>query len=340
LPACGEVRFRSLGVLAGSIGTAAIALSDDGRTVVGAAGFDVSEQRVRRAVRWTLQEGLVMVDLPDMQSDRFDAVLTAVSADGTVACGYAQPYGFDAGFCWRNGRAEYLQPGDLRPSIDIYDLSGDGQTLVGVRQDAPTNAFRWTAANGFSELPPFPGDEISDAFALSADGEVAAGTSAKRDSMDAGSSNYDHRPVVWREGSSVARLPELPNMTDMMPDDINADGTVIVGSGTLVKPAAQDNIRVALRWSKSGVERLSDMPATAVGVSADGSVIVGFQGDEATLWTADLEAHSLARLLAEAGVELSGWTLTTARSVSADGKVIIGSGLHDSRTLDYIAWLP
>jgi uncharacterized membrane protein len=180
---------------------------------------------------------------------------------------------------------------------------------------------------------------LSNAFTVSADGQTSAGISGMLPPSDAGAS-YSYRPVVWREGTEVARLPELPDMSDLRPEDMNADGKVIVGSGTLQEPASSDNMQAALRWSESGVERLPGLPSAALGVSADGAVIVGNRGEEATVWTSDLEPHSPAQLLTAAGVDLTGWSLTTACAVSADGKVVIGSANHDFRTFGFIAWLP
>ncbi|HEX7043717.1 MAG TPA: hypothetical protein VF203_03790 [Burkholderiales bacterium] len=91
---------------------------------------------------------------------------------------------------------------------------------------------------------------------------------------------------------------------------------------------------------------LGDLPgggyySTATGVSADGSVIVGYSqsvsGQEAFRWTQADGMKSLAELLTAAGVDLAGWTLTRATGVSADGSVIVGEAKRGGDTVAYVA---
>ena len=74
---------------------------------------------------------------------------------------------------------------------------------------------------------------------------------------------------------------------------------------------------------------LGDLPgrsfnSLAYGVSADGSLIVGFGtsalGREAFLWTSDAGMQTLRELLIAGGATgLTGWRLTQASAMSADG---------------------
>jgi hypothetical protein len=82
---------------------------------------------------------------------------------------------------------------------------------------------------------------------------------------------------------------------------------------------------------------LGDLPGGGFGssasdVSADGAVVVGqgttALGAEAFVWEADTGMQRLADVLAGAGVDLAGWTLTSATGVSADGTTIVGTGLN------------
>jgi hypothetical protein len=70
------------------------------------------------------------------------------------------------------------------------------------------------------------------------------------------------------------------------------------------------------------------------GVSADGSIVVGYVRSSASfgavVWNVG-GVHRLQDLLMAAGVReetLRGWTLAIATSVSADGRVIVGGGIN------------
>lgn len=93
-------------------------------------------------------------------------------------------------------------------------------------------------------------------------------------------------------------------------------------------------------WGCGSLTVSPDASLLDAAVHDAGAMAGGMRADEATVWTSDLEPHSLAELLTAAGVDLTGWYLMTASSISADGKVVIGSGMHGFRALGFIAWLP
>ena len=121
--------------------------------------------------------------------------------------------------------------------------------------------------------------------------------------------------------------------------DISADGSVVVGTGTtfrgveFVLPARRET--EAWRWTQSGgLVRLGDLPGglirgSASGVSADGSVVVGYgysaAGAEAFRWTQGSGMVALG--------DLPGGSFSSmASAVSADGSVIVGHGSSSSGT--------
>lgn len=78
------------------------------------------------------------------------------------------------------------------------------------------------------------------------------------------------------------------------------------------------------------------------GVSADGSVVVGFGnsalGQEAFIWDATNGMRNLrTALVDDFGLDLTGWTLTEARAMSADGLAIVGNGINPNGQEE--AWL-
>lgn len=82
--------------------------------------------------------------------------------------------------------------------------------------------------------------------------------------------------------------------------------------------------------------------SVAHGVSADGSVVVGWSasasGDEAFLCDIAHGMRSLREVLVDDyGLDLTGWTLTSATAISSDGLTIVGAGLNPSGNPE--AWL-
>jgi len=93
----------------------------------------------------------------------------------------------------------------------------------------------------------------------------------------------------------------------------------------------------SFRWtSGGGMVGLGDLPgggfaSSALGVSADGSVVVGRSEsgprDNAFRWTSAGGMVNLKDYLVAHGVSnLAGWTLIDAWAVSADGNTIVGRG--------------
>ena len=121
---------------------------------------------------------------------------------------------------------------------------------------------------------------------------------------------------------------------------VSADGSVVVGNSDTTSGFE------AFRWTSAGMEGLGYLAGggsdgEALGVSADGSVVVGYSDtasvDEAFRWTSAGGMQSVASILADKGVELTGWSLEGATGVSADGYTIVGYGLNPAG--DYEAWV-
>ena len=77
----------------------------------------------------------------------------------------------------------------------------------------------------------------------------------------------------------------------------------------------------------------------AADISADGTVVVGYDGSEAFRYFIAME--SIAELLTAQGVDITGWTISSATGVSADGSTIVGIGRNPSGDSEaWIATLP
>jgi uncharacterized membrane protein len=122
---------------------------------------------------------------------------------------------------------------------------------------------------------------------------------------------------------------------------VSRDGAVIAG---WVRYGGAPPLAVAWAVGADGRETstvLSSQPsAEALGVSGDGTIVVGCGGGEAVRWSG-AGSSGIAELLEQAGSSLGGWKLTAAHAASGDGQVIVGEGVNpQGHPEGWIAVLP
>jgi probable HAF family extracellular repeat protein len=325
-----EPFFTGLGDLrGGGFSSEANGVSADGSVVVGVG----RSTKGIEAFRWTQAGG--MVGLGDLAGGDFASDAHAVSDDGLVVVGSslctvrcsrgAGCRSLPGAFRWTSAGGMTLLGDNEYGSRSIADgVSADGSVVVGTRSGTgiPESAFRWTPgtvmeyfAGGNTALGVSPDGAIAVGF-----GHSGSGTQALRWTMDDG---------MLALGSGKAY-------------GVSADGSVIVGIGTGSE---------AFRWTQaSGMVGIGILPgfiaSLAQDVSADGSLVVGYSGDdwftpgEAFLWDASHGMRSLRDVLINdfgLGASLAGWTLTSANDISADGQFIVGSGTNPNGNSE--AWI-
>ena len=300
-------------------------ISADGTTVVG-EGYDVGGQR---AVRW--QAGV-----PTAIAAPFSYAWHC-SADGSAVVGtFESP---PRAYRWTSSTGAVLL-GDLPGGIEwsaALGVSDDGAVVVGKSNSTPGyEAFRWTAAGGMQGLGDLPGGAFgSEARGISGDGAVIVGI---------GASTLGNEAFRWTAAGGMVGLGELAGGAfDSQAFDASNDGSVIVGASV---SAASSPLPEPMRWSEStGMVGLGDLPGGAnagqgFAVSGDGSLIVGYSetalGQEAFVWDAANGMRNLRSVLAQNGIDMTGWTLKIAYDVSADGTRIAGWGVNPSG--DEQAW--
>jgi probable HAF family extracellular repeat protein len=127
-----------------------------------------------------------------------------------------------------------------------------------------------------------------------------------------------------------------------MPLQISDDGSVIVGH------AGFDASRTeAFRWEDGEYQLLGDLPggalnSRAMGVSGDGSIVVGMastaSGMRPFIWDAQHGMRNLADLLtSEFALDIAGMALTQAVGISGDGLQIAGDATNANGRPE--AWL-
>jgi probable HAF family extracellular repeat protein len=305
--------FQGIGFLSGQTATLPQALSADGAVVVGQSGS--------HAFRWTAGTG--MIDLGMLPGD-VSAGAYAVNADGTVVSGAScNSTPSCNAFRW-TAATGMVSLGRLAGDNTAvgFGISADGSVVAGTSSGAAFHAFRWTAATGMVDLGILPGDNGATALAVSADGSVIVG---------AGTTVFaTGHAFRWTAANGMVSLGTLPGDTAAVAQSVSADGSVIVGLSKNNNTGEH-----SFRWTAAtGMVRLDPIPgdtqSVANGVNGDGSVVVGeslgTSLPHASRWTAATGMQSVAELLTQAGVDISGWTLFTTKSVSADGNTMTANG--------------
>ena len=291
----------SLGSVASS---AAFAANADGTAVAGVCDFGAFDPRGSQAFLWTPQSGIVLLgDLPGGAVPR--SIARGVSLDGQTIAGIGESLVGTEAFRYTVADATFQPLGtlsDLHPGSFAYGLSGDGSTVVGISYDRQNNqqAFRWTASTGIVAmgfLPPPSGiTPFSSAYAASNDGSVIVGQSRSANSGQAGEA------FRWTAATGMQPLGDLPTGGyQSWAYALTADGAVVVG-----------------RASVQGT----------CGPFGCGSAPRAF------LWDARHGMRDLAALLAQHGVDLTGWRLDEARGISADGRIVVGIGLNPASQIE------
>jgi len=203
----------------------------------------------------------------------------------------------------------------------VYEVSGDGSTVVGRAADG--HAAIWRASAGWTELQKTGSPFTGYAYDASYDGSVVVGWTGL-----SGGTIGNNRAFCWTANAGVQLLP-LANSTDYGSHalSISADGSTIVGTEEL-----PSGVRFATRWSAASgtvdMRAISGMPSgnwgpgagvEARGVSNDGSTIVGCtQNTEAYPWIWTASSNTVTKLPSP---------FVSVLNVSADGSAVVGVGL-------------
>jgi len=174
---------------------------------------------------------------------------------------------------------------------------------------------------------------MNRAWGISADGSTAVGDGFPN----------NREAFRWNAAEGLLRMGDLPGggQIESRAFAVSADGSIIVGYG--VSDLGWEPFRWDATNGMQGLGVFGDFPGfnTARGVSADGSIVVGEAqtafGLKAFIWDAANGLQELEVILADLGVDLTGWSLTSASGVSADGRTVVGKGINPSGVSE--AWI-
>ncbi len=275
----------------------ATGISGNGAVVYG----EVRTIGIWEAMRWTPATGTTA---------HGQGYFTGASFDGSVLSGSRGR--------WAAGNWQTLtSPAGTSEPI-ANGISDDGLTLVGsARLGGNRAAAVWR--NGGTTgtlLPALLGGGLStvEAGRATTDGSFIAGTW-----VSGGSSAWATDGITsWTLDARTSGLA-----------DLSSDGRWAVGPRGLATSAGY-----RLDLTTSAFIEIPNMPGrqggTARGVSADGSVIVGYGGTSrrAYIWTPTGGTRELSSVLSGLGVNLGNWVLLEARGISDDGLTIVGLGVN------------
>jgi len=236
--------FASLSFLPGCHQSHALAISGDGKVVVGygvAYRGTVHASKACQAFRWTASEGMRGLDY--LPGD-IDSYAHAVNYDGSVIVGTSQ-------FC------------------PIRWERRDKTGKVIARDNLPPNrsqAVRWIATNGITRIAGLGflvgESQWSLATGVSADGKVIVGASGSFPYADA---------FRWTETGGMRGIGKSAGALGCSECAVSRDGTVVIGKKTG---------GYAFRWTAAhgmvDLATLRHQYSHANAVSGDGSVVVGY----------------------------------------------------------------
>ncbi|MEI8280963.1 MAG: hypothetical protein WCG75_01025 [Armatimonadota bacterium] len=280
-----------------------LAISADGKTIVGqfAPGFP-----------FTCRSGVTARFKPSSNPNILDQFAQGVSANGKVIVGKA------------NGAYIWVKSKGLRsiggPSTYAFASSEDG-SVVACQEEGRKDyrGYLWSAS-GTLKLETFA------PTCLSGDGKVAAGIRTEHGSVRA---FHFHNQV-----SEELPLPE--EFTDSAAYAVNKDGTCIVGN------AFNSAGTFAAVWNKGAftkLDNLAQQEAVAKAVTRDGTIIGGYAGSEAVVWTEEGKANYLELILKHAGANTAGWKFESINGISRVGDTVYltGWGHLNGRDAGYYA---
>lgn len=273
----------------------------------------------------------------DLTGSIVSSQASAISGDGTTVVGMSLSASGQEAFRWRGGAISGL--GDL-PGFNFESfargVSYDGNTVVGNGSSGADGnvGFLWRQGSGMQSLRDLNfGATLARAFAVSGDGQVAAGY---------GTSPAGRESTRWLNSSSPTTMGDFAGGTVWAESRaVNADGSVIVGLGSRGSSVGTD----AFRWTEAGgFQYLGDLPggtvySDALGVSSDGNTIVGTSvgtnGNGAVpnayRWTA------FSGMVALESLEFSG--RSHANAVSPDGSIVGGDASDGIGQDNAVIWL-
>jgi len=332
-----------------------VSMSEDGRVVLGTNGF-------QRILRWEAGDA-AFTELP--REARFgDPVMTP---DGETIYATLQRAddeelrNFDIFHAWKAASGWQLIPDFPFDRTVLRSIGASGTHIVGTGYDNPSDnsvaIWSWSSEEGLREIA---NEEAFDfTFGVrggSDDGRTAVGFGT--DFEGPPSFPRRDRAVRWVDGQAEF-LRDAAGNSLLVAFGTAVNGQVIFGGGQIpdanadndpdVEPDISSTRRAWLWTEDFGAEYVGRLPGAIdfstfdafLTSSAEGSLLVGdypiaFQGSSigvgtrGFIWTRATGLQPLSDILAEVGIDDSGWENVGVVDVSADGLLWLVSMLRDN----------
>jgi probable HAF family extracellular repeat protein len=329
--------FNNVNSFAGSQGSTAQGVSADGTAVAG--GITMADGTTHVYI-WN---NGTTTDLTPTVAAGTTFGVDGLSQDGNVVVGSFSSGGLTAfRYQVNTGTLTLLQAGGSDSQSIALAVSGDGNTAAGFTCSTGCPVFHaaeWLNGSTTAVLLPdlHPGQLHSEARGVNQDGSVVVGYatdtfSNERAAYWTGGNAYDLGTIA---GSTTPAIGEQARA-----NAVSADGAVVVGRSSVTSGGTVHATlwNVATPTAPTAVDLgalTANGSSTALGVSANGKVVVGsadfaanpIANSAAFRWTQATGMQSVTQWLANAGVTVSSaWELDAATATNQDGSVVVGNG--------------
>ena len=322
-----------------SVASRALAINADGTVVVGTNEISPG---VNYAIRWSVSGGLQNLSCGS------NSGLYAVSASGAAAVGAVNNGSIFLSGRWDSPGACVIQSSQPITSSGArtVGMNPTGTIVVGSTDQFSTFGpysvpYKWTQSGGVAYLPFPSGHNFGFANAVSSNSQVIVGGTGSIGIFTVPQAAY------W-DSAGAHNMGFMPAGIASTATACSSDGAVIVGFGDNGGAAFSPGPYRAFRWNGGVYQPLgllagapSNGNSFARDVSEDGSVIVGESStatsQSAFIWRQDFGMKVLASLLAELGVNLTGWTnLSECYGISADATALCGTGVYNGVSQGFV----
>jgi probable HAF family extracellular repeat protein len=321
----GPTGMVDLGVFSGGTESYATAASTNGSIVVGYA--DVAGGSYNAFI----YQGGAMTQI-DIASAPGDFRATGVSGDGSILVGYTNTTGADRAFKYTSGVGVTLLTLGVNSSFSrAFAISSNGTTIVGLTEESGLQKAVAYFSSGTTPtiLDTVPIFEESFANAVSSNGSVIVGYGTNPISYVSEAFYYSGATITNFGGAEFSGYYSYAT-------GITADGTIIVGYYTdnpFVSGYFQYGFVYTVGGSYTQIDAAANIPAysalgliytTINGISADGSIVVGYASSTPNNSLGDAQSF---KYTVSGAVYTDLGTLggeTVANAISGNGSIIVG----------------
>ena len=288
---------------------------------VSADGSVVAAYDGARYYAWNAADGLTSIGgtwRGGVASVSNDGLLISGSAYGVGRTVQAAVYNLATGHWKRLGGIGGESDGS---ASSAWDIAGNGESVVGLGwvNAGTAHAVQSTPAGDLHDLGSSGGS--SRANGVSADGSVVVGW----DEQDTGF----WQGTYWRNGVATAMF-DNDGFAMNSANAVSDDGRWVVGDAGFGVQSWRYDIETGATQYLGDADPFGDMQGST-GISADGSVIVGYDRSfgpatfgMGTIWIEGLGMLNLTDYALGQGIDLMGRTLALPLAVSADGLTVVG----------------